>query len=207
MLFQGQEFGASTPFLYFADHSPELAALVAKGRREFLSQFPSIACLEEEVEKFVAEPEHEVTFLKCKLDFAERQKHRTIYQLHCDLLRLRRDDPVFSRPRRSGVDGATLNDCAFVLRYFGENGEDRLLIVNLGVDLHYDPAPEPLLAPPAGCQWALHWSSEDPRYGGVGTPMLEGDDNWRVPGHAAVVMVPRRDTQLPEKDEHEKASP
>ncbi len=36
MLFQGQEFAASAPFLYFADHNPELAKLVTKGRREFL---------------------------------------------------------------------------------------------------------------------------------------------------------------------------
>src|SRR5262249_21698535 len=42
MLFQGQEYGASTPFLYFADHHPELAALVKNGRAEFLTQFRSI---------------------------------------------------------------------------------------------------------------------------------------------------------------------
>ncbi|HXE53055.1 MAG TPA: malto-oligosyltrehalose trehalohydrolase, partial [Tepidisphaeraceae bacterium] len=35
MLFQGQEFGASSPFVYFADHHPELAKLVRKGRGEF----------------------------------------------------------------------------------------------------------------------------------------------------------------------------
>jgi len=46
MLFQGQEFAASTPFLYFADHNPELAKLVAAGRQQFLEQFPSIACAE-----------------------------------------------------------------------------------------------------------------------------------------------------------------
>ncbi|HEV3496357.1 MAG TPA: malto-oligosyltrehalose trehalohydrolase, partial [Actinomycetes bacterium] len=39
MLFQGQEFAASAPFLYFADHKPDLAKLVHRGRREFLSQF------------------------------------------------------------------------------------------------------------------------------------------------------------------------
>ena len=41
MLFQGQEFGARSPFLYFADHKPELAKLVRDGRLEFLAQFPS----------------------------------------------------------------------------------------------------------------------------------------------------------------------
>ena len=40
MLFQGQEFAASSPFLFFADHVPELAALVREGRSTFLHQFP-----------------------------------------------------------------------------------------------------------------------------------------------------------------------
>ena len=43
MLFQGQEFAASSPFLYFADYGGDLARDVAEGRRKFLSQFPSIA--------------------------------------------------------------------------------------------------------------------------------------------------------------------
>src|SRR2546421_7476360 len=37
MLFQGQEFASSAPFNYFADHNPDLAELVAKGRCEFLA--------------------------------------------------------------------------------------------------------------------------------------------------------------------------
>ncbi|MFZ2490489.1 MAG: malto-oligosyltrehalose trehalohydrolase, partial [Thermoanaerobaculia bacterium] len=43
MLFQGQEFASSRPFTYFADHEPKLAALVEKGRKEFLRQFPAMA--------------------------------------------------------------------------------------------------------------------------------------------------------------------
>ncbi len=43
MLFQGQEFASSSPFLFFADHQGELRAKVAQGRREFLSQFPNLA--------------------------------------------------------------------------------------------------------------------------------------------------------------------
>ena len=39
------------------------------------------------------------------------------------------------------MDGAVLGAEAFVLRFFGEDGDDRLLLVNLGVDLHLDPAP------------------------------------------------------------------
>src|SRR5262249_35756148 len=36
MLFQGQEFAASNPFLYFADFDADLAAAVRRGRGEFL---------------------------------------------------------------------------------------------------------------------------------------------------------------------------
>ena len=42
-LVQGQEFAASSPFLFFADHKPELAKLVKKGRREFLAQWRGLA--------------------------------------------------------------------------------------------------------------------------------------------------------------------
>ena len=69
--------------------------------------------------------------------------------------------------------------------------DDRLLVVNLGRDLPLTPAPEPLLAPPAGRRWQLQWSSEDPRYGGSGTPPLEGEGPWSLPGRAAVVLRPQ----------------
>ena len=79
------------------------------------------------------------------------------------------------------MDGAVLAPEAFVLRFFGDGGDDRLLLVNLGRDLHLDPAPEPLLAPPANRLWDVLWSSEDPRYGGGGTAPPDTEDNWRIP--------------------------
>ncbi|HET9532905.1 MAG TPA: DUF3459 domain-containing protein, partial [Blastocatellia bacterium] len=96
------------------------------------------------------------------------------------------------------VDGAVLADQAFLLRFFAEDGDDRLLVVNFGRNLHLDPAPEPLLAPPENMQWETLWSSEDPRYGGSGTPPLDTEENWRIPGRAAVVLKPvwnRKDLQ------------
>ena len=88
--------------------------------------------------------------LRSKLDLAERQRHAGMYALHRDLLRLRREEPVFRAQRRGGMDGAVLAPEALVLRFFGTHHDDRLLVVNLGRDLHLNPAPEPLLAPPAG---------------------------------------------------------
>jgi maltooligosyltrehalose trehalohydrolase len=188
MLFQGQEFASSSPFLFFADHNKELARLVHKGRSEFLSQFPSVAL--PEVQADLAHASDPKTFERCKLDFSERAKHAAIYTMHRDLLRLRREDPVFRVQRPRGVDGAILGAEAFVLRYFSDQGDDRLLIVNLGRDLRLDAAPEPLLAPPEEKEWAILWSSEDLRYDGGGTPPLETENGWRIPGRAAVVLKP-----------------
>jgi maltooligosyltrehalose trehalohydrolase len=188
MLFQGQEFAASSPFCFFADHKPDLARLVREGRAMSLSQFRSLAT--SQMLPYLADPSNPATFERCKLDFSERERNRLVYDMHRDLLRLRREDPVFSVQIPGGVDGAVLSDACLMLRFFGKAGIERLLLVNFGADLHLDPAPEPLLAPPDGMRWQTLWSSEDPRYGGTGTPPLDSEDNWRIPGHAAVALQP-----------------
>jgi maltooligosyltrehalose trehalohydrolase len=192
LLFQGQEFAASSPFLYFADLRDELDGPVLRGRQDFLSQFRSLAV--GPMQQRVPRPGDPATFARSKLHPAERERHAEAYALHVDLLRLRREDPTLRARRAGGQDAAVLGPEAFVVRYFGAEGQDhdhdhdRLLVVNLGPDLDLDPAPEPLLAPPPEAGWDVLWSSEDPRYGGGGVPPLEG---WKIPGHAAMVLAPR----------------
>jgi maltooligosyltrehalose trehalohydrolase len=186
MLFQGQEFAATSPFLFFADLKPDLRAPVAKGRREFLSQFPSVN--DPEVQAALPAPGDAATFLRCKLDPAERDRHREWYAFHRDLLHLRRSDPVIRRSGHQRPDGAIVAPEAFVLRYQGGDDGDRLLIVNLGCDLDLRPVPEPLLAPPGESRWSLQWSSESPRYGGGGTPPLNLHSRLHVPGESAVLL-------------------
>jgi maltooligosyltrehalose trehalohydrolase len=187
MLFQGQEFAASTPFYYFADHVSELSKLVYRGRREYFKYFPSIA--DTQIQANIPEPQALTTFRDCKLKFAERTLHAENYHLHRDLLKLRHHDPVFSQSRINGVDGAVIGSDAFILRYFGEE-DTRLVIINFGIDLLLSPAPEPLLAAPAGTQWKILWSSEDLRYGGGGIPPLTTNQTWRIYGHSALVLIP-----------------
>jgi maltooligosyltrehalose trehalohydrolase len=139
------------------------------------------------------DPGDRYTFDRCKLDFSEREAHAPVYRIHKDLLRLRRDDPAFRARDSRWVDGAVLGPQAFVLRYFegtADGTQDRLLLVNLGRDLHLDQAPEPLLAPPEGHGWGVLWSSEAPEYGGDGTAPPEASDGWRLTGEAAVVLAP-----------------
>ena len=122
--------------------------------------------------------------------------------LHRDLLRLRREDATIRAGSRPGaLDGAVLGPEAFVLRRFdpGAEGDDRLMLINLGVELRLPVAAEPLLVPPEGGRWRVLWSSEDPRYGGSGTAEPETEEhNWRLAAHAAILMMP-----IPsEADEH-----
>jgi maltooligosyltrehalose trehalohydrolase len=186
MLFQGQEFAASSPFLYFADHKPELNESIRKGRREFLSQFPSIN--DPEVQEALPSPVDETTFQRCKLNPAERERHTGALVLHRDLIHLRRADPVLRGGGGCRFDGAVLAPEAFLLRYLAGADGDRLLIVNLGCDLDLQPVPEPLLAPPAGSRWVTQWSSTSVKYGGQGTPPVRPHSHLHVPGEAAVLL-------------------
>jgi maltooligosyltrehalose trehalohydrolase len=196
MLLQGQEFASSAPFLFFADHKPELAKLVHEGRIEFLKQWRSLKL--PEMGTCFAEPGDVSTFERCKLDFEDVKRHENIFALHRDLLRLRREDPVLSRQGADGLDGAVLNERCFVLRYFSPAYDrDRVLLVNLGSDLSFNPAPEPLLAPPLGTEWEKLWSTDDPQYGGCGTPPLDTDQSWLIPGEAAVLLHPIPSTPQP----------
>ena len=187
MLFQGQEMNASARFVYFADHHPRLAPLVRSGRAEFLRQFPSLAG--PDMRDRLDDPGDPASFHDCKLDPLERQRNGAAVALHRDLIELRRTDPTLAAQGEAGLDGAVLGPEAFCLRAFAAaRGQDRLLLVNLGRDLHLRSAPEPLLAPPEGRRWALLWSSEDPRYGGLGTPCIEDDAGFHLPSHAAVLL-------------------
>jgi maltooligosyltrehalose trehalohydrolase len=186
MLWQGQEFASSSPFLFFADHEAELANVARKGRIEFLNQWRSLSLGQVKYD----DPCSKKTFEKCKLDFSERQKHIEVYTLHRDLLKLRKSEALFSRQDRH-LDGEVLSPEALVLRFFSDGyRDDRLLVINLGAELHLNPSPMPLLGPPTGSEWTVQWSTEDPRYGGNGTPPLDSNLGWIIPGHAAVVLQP-----------------
>ena len=198
MLFQGQEYAAPQHFYYFADHKPDLAAQVEAGRKDFLAQFRSLT--DPAVRDGIMPPHDEATFRACKLDPADREQRLPVYHLHRDLLAIRRSDPAIRRAiageRR--IDGAVLAGEAFVLRFFDEGG-DRLLIVNMGRDLHLAPAPEPLLAPPLGQRWRIAWSSEAKHYGGSGVAEPEAKDGWRIAGHTASLLRPDDEPKEPKE--------
>ena len=186
MLFQGQEFLSSAPFTYFAHHEPELAAAVAKGRRESLTKFRSMnnAALLDALPL----PHDVANFEQCKLDMSERTRNADFYGMVEFLLKLRREDAIFSKPESYQVDGAVLAPEAFVLRFSAED-EVRLITINLGADLHLAPCPEPLLACPINTKWDQIFSTEAPCFGGSGAPVVCDFGQEYLPAHSAAVLA------------------
>jgi maltooligosyltrehalose trehalohydrolase len=189
LLFQGQEFGASTPFLYLADAGDaSVRDATCEGRAKLLAPFLSLS--EEETLRSLPAPDDPEAFSRCKLDFSERDKNRNLYDLHIDLLRLRGKDSRFRKQGSAGIDGAVLGAMSFVLRYFSETNDDRLLIVNFGKRHILHPASEPLLAPQPGCRWETLWTSDSQHYGGAGEVATATSEQWILPAETTVALRP-----------------
>lgn len=186
MFLQGQEFSASSPFLYFNDCPPEEAERVRCGRADFLKQFPSLAS--DEVQRQLIDPLDERTFRRCQLDWSEREKNAAAMALHRDLLTLRRTDPVLRIHDARNLHGGTLNSDAFFLRFLSATDDTRLLVCNFGAEWRQGSVAHPLVAPPQGTQWQVLWSSDDSRYGGGGIVSPITAEGWRVPGESAILL-------------------
>jgi maltooligosyltrehalose trehalohydrolase len=99
MLFQGEEWGAATPFQYFTDHGdPELGRLVSEGRRR---EFAAFGWSPDDV----PDPQDPATFERSKLDWSEpgHPPHADLLAWHRHLIRLRRQVPALTAGDLSGV--------------------------------------------------------------------------------------------------------
>jgi maltooligosyltrehalose trehalohydrolase len=86
MLFQGEEFGASTPFLYFTDYDdPELGRLISEGRKK---EFVAFGWKPDQI----PDPQADETFTRSILQWSEltEEPHASLLQWHKQLIHLRR---------------------------------------------------------------------------------------------------------------------
>ena len=101
LLFQGEEWGAQTPFLYFTDHEePELGRLVAEGRSREFSAFHRQGA--------VPDPQEAATFARSKLNWSEPclPCHAELLRWYREIIRLRRDKVVMSRASPAAANEA-----------------------------------------------------------------------------------------------------
>ncbi len=107
MLFMGEEFAASSPFLYFCDFSGDLARAVTEGRRNEFSRFARFA--DPAARSLIADPNEEATFARSKLAWEERTfpTHAAWLALYRHLLGIRRATLVALLPQ-AGSGAATV---------------------------------------------------------------------------------------------------
>ena len=128
MLFQGEEWAASTPFQYFTDHpDPTLGGAVSEGRRREFAHFgwdPAD----------VPDPQAESTFARSRLDWSEpeRAPHAGVLRWYRDLIALRREWPELADPRRDTVE-VTYDEHA---RWLAVRRGRVAVLVNLGEAEH-----------------------------------------------------------------------
>jgi maltooligosyltrehalose trehalohydrolase len=166
MLFQGEEFGASAPFLYFTDYEdPELGRLISEGRKK---EFEAFGWAPDQI----PDPQDEQTFNQSRLNWAEltEEPHASLLQWHKDLISLRR--------KRSELSDGNLN--AVNVRF---NEEAQWLVLERGsLRIASNLGQEPVEVE-VGCGAQLLLASDD----SIG---LSGKNIKLGPDSVAVVSVP-----------------
>jgi maltooligosyltrehalose trehalohydrolase len=155
LLFMGEEYGETSPFLYFVSHDdPQIVAAVREGRRR---EFLDMAWAEE-----IPDPQSPETFLKSRLvrERARRRDRRPLHALYRRLLRVRRDE----RALRPGAGTCTVHGGGertwVALELTADGGAPLLAVFNLG------EAQEVVL--PVDGTWDCRLSTDSRRYGGAG---------------------------------------
>ncbi len=180
LLFMGQEWAATSPFLYFTDHNPELGALITEGRRKEFGHFTAFG--DPHVRSSIPDPQAISTFEASKLKWEERDRepHAGMLRLYRDLLRLRAAEPALQPDGSSDV--AAIAEGAVLLRR-SSGGEGILVLAALR------PGVVAAVNEPG---WVVTLTTEDEAYASSPRPPVVSSDETGTVVHfpcpAAVVL-------------------
>jgi maltooligosyltrehalose trehalohydrolase len=137
LLFMGEEWAASAPFLFFTDHNPELAPLVREGRRNEFARFASFQ--DPATRARIPDPNAAETYARSRPDPAEAAAapHAEVLELHRRLLMLRHARIIPRLPGARSAGASAIGPQAVVARWRLGDGARLLIACNLGAD----PAP------------------------------------------------------------------
>ena len=178
MLFMGQEWAASTPFLYFTDHYDELGRGVTEGRRKEFADFSDFRDPKKRAR--IPDPQALTTFTNSKLIWTELEQspHAETLRLYSDFLRFRRTR-VKERGRGCWLV-AQVSRRAIALRYRRPKQGDILILAQLlANETILEPTYE-LVRPAHGRTWRFEISSNEPIYGGERTGLFDPEKNQFV---------------------------
>ncbi len=180
LLFMGQEWSASTPFLYFTDHNEELGRMVEEGRQRECRYAAFTNGVEPAT---VPSPQAPETFLRSQLKWDELSVgiHAETLALHRELLRIRREHPCFRPPSRSAAAYSALASGVLAMRV-DAGYEHWLLLCDLRGGHAVELDAETFTAAPAGQSWRCALSTEEARFGGAGVPQDCARVDFTQPG-------------------------
>jgi maltooligosyltrehalose trehalohydrolase len=175
LLFMGQEFMATTPFLFFTDHIAELGKLVTEGRRHEFAGLRAFA--REELVDSIPDPQAESTYRGSQLRDSDREVGAGMLALYRDLLRLRREDPVLANGDRAHLDANVIGAEVLSVRRWTDEGE-RLLIANFGREME--------VAVPEAAKVLFSTTSKE--YGGTGYAPVVNGNTATIPARSATLL-------------------
>jgi maltooligosyltrehalose trehalohydrolase len=161
LLFMGQEWAASSPFLYFTDHNQDLGRLVTEGRRREFSRFEAFA--DETTRARIPDPQAASTVDASRLKWEEQAlaPHAGMLELYRSLIGLRRREPALRPGGRTHV--IELDDHGLMVVREAARGEALALVSWLGESGgEYDSRRHEPIVPGAG--WSLVLSTEEARF-------------------------------------------
>jgi maltooligosyltrehalose trehalohydrolase len=127
LLFMGQEWAASSPFLYFTDHFEELGRLVTEGRRREFGRFAAFA--DPAVRESIPDPQSEQTVRESHLHWIEtaEEPHASSMTLYRELLALRKT----LQPSETPADITPIGDSSLMLQRTARDGSELSILVRL----------------------------------------------------------------------------
>jgi malto-oligosyltrehalose trehalohydrolase len=144
MLFMGEEFAASAPFLFFCEFGPELAEAVTRGRRAEFARFAEFA--DPATQARIPDPNDIATFNASKLDWRELDdpRHRSCLDFYRTLLALR---SRIIAPRLAGMQHGgsfrVAGDRALFVRWTLGDASELHLLANLSAEICLEVTPPP----------------------------------------------------------------
>jgi maltooligosyltrehalose trehalohydrolase len=176
MLFMGQEWGASTPFIFFTDHNEELGKLITTGRREEFKDFASFSS--EAARARIPDPQDPKSFKDSRLvwdEVRDKKKSMTL-ELYRKCLALRRSEAAFRPASRETWYVQALEMGAGALRFKGA-ASDWLVLFDLQGG-HNGPLAEEWICKPRGPGgWTVVLSTNEKQFGGTGVCAFDSATN------------------------------
>lgn len=186
LIFMGQEFAASSPFLYFTDHPAELGQLVAAGRRREFGVYAAFA--DPAAAARIPDPQAEDTFLRSRLPLDElnRSPGRDIQHLYRTLLALRRTDPMLRQQDRRMIHAQAITPDVLTVAWRHPH-TPRVLLANFGSlsDVRLADVAQTL----DHTTWRIVLDTSAEPFGGAGTQSRLQDNIVQLSARSAVFVV------------------